>query len=105
VQVPFPLNSRYAVRLEEGLEDWKTEVWKEKTIRVTADKRTTREQMIPNSQISPLYQYPASHPAFNPPLRLCRAVSKDFWKQRIAQAQSASAPRSRFDPIPIRQQI
>jgi hypothetical protein len=43
--------------------------------------------------------------SLQPPLRLCRAVSKDFWKQRIAQAQSASAPRSRFDPIPIRQQI
>jgi hypothetical protein len=115
VQVPSPLNSHYAECLEEGVEDWKTgslEVCKEKMILATGNCRHKDHQGADDSKIQTIKSNITSVSmsriglSLQPTPRLCRAVSEDFWKQRIAQAQSASAPRSRLDPIPIiRQQI
>jgi hypothetical protein len=102
VQVPSPLNSHYAECLEEGVEDWKTGSLQGEDDSCNCRHRTTREQMIPKSKQSNITSVSMSRIGLSlqPTPRLCRAVSKDFWKQRIAQAQSASAPRSRLDPIP-----
>jgi hypothetical protein len=104
VQVPFPLNSHYAERLEEGLEDWKTgslEVRKEKTIRVTADKRTTREQMIPNSQTSPLNQCPASHSAFNHPFVCAEQSARTSGSKESLKRSQPPPPDHALIPSPF----
>jgi hypothetical protein len=65
-------------------------------ILATADTRTTREQMIPQSKQSNITSVSMSRIGLSlqPTPRLCRAVGKDFWKHQIT-----------LGSIPIRQQI
>ncbi|PMD56959.1 uncharacterized protein K444DRAFT_40729 [Hyaloscypha bicolor E] len=99
----FSLRRTFGGRVRR-LEDWKTgslEVRKEKTIRVTADKRATREQMIPNSQISPLNQCPASHSAFNHPFVCAEQSARTSGSKESLKRSQPPPPDHALIPSPF----